>query len=328
MRTKTLSTYMVAALLCVQLAACKKDKDSDTGIIITGTWKLVEDNADQETYYVYNDDKTRDALYELEGGRREVYTRAYKLEGDVLNIGGSAIYKASISGDTLILDAGNGMMEKMVKSAPITIESWVKMVEPENVMAGLFSPAMTFDGFELVAAENSHYLYTKLTFINPVAKYITKTVPCAESYNGLEYADGKYWTTKNNDERLYTISPTTGAQLSSSLQAGGDLHRIAGNNSTLYCVTYNGKMYKYNIATALFDTGVQIGSLTIDDMAYYAGYLYVASDQYVYKLNTTNYQVEESYYFDGIYISTIAFDGAGNAWMLSWEKSLLKAQLN
>lgn len=322
-----LSIYLAAALLCLQLAACKKDKDADTAISIVGTWKLVE-NGNEETYYVYNEDRTRDELYESAEKRHSIYSIAYKLDGDVLTVGGSYIYKVRMSGDTLILSTGTDDETKLVKSTSVTKEGWVKIIEPEKVMAGLFSSAMTFDGFELVAAENSHYLYTKLTFINPVAKYITKTVPCAESYIGLEHADGKYWATKDNDERLYTVSPTTGAELSSSVQAGGDLYRIAGNNSTLYCATYNGRIYKYNIASALFDAGTQIGSFAIDDMAYYGGYLYIANDQYVYKLNTTDYKVEESYYFNGIYLSTIAFDGVGNAWMLSWEKNLLKAKLN
>lgn len=328
MKTGRIITYVAAALfMCIQLSACKKDKDSDTGVSIVGTWKYLEsDNGDE--YYVFSEDKIRYSLSTEAGNRRSVGKSTYKLDGDVLNIGGGSIYKVRISGDTLILSSSADNDYKYLKSTAKTVEDWVKVINPEKVMNGLFSPTMTFDGSELVAAENSHYAYTKLAFINPVAKYITKTVACSEQYEGLEYANGKYWGTQDNDSRLYSISPVTGQVLSTSVQAANQISSIAASNTTIYCEAFGNRIFKYDIASALFDASTPISNISVNDMAYRAGYLYILSGNYIYKCNTTNFDAEETYYCKDYYLSNIAFDGTGNVWLMSSEDYLMKAQLN
>ncbi len=66
-------------------------------------------------------------------------------------------------------------------------------------------------------------------------------------------------------------------------------------------------------------------------MAYKSGHLYLVSDKAVYKCTYSPFNVVKTYYFEDYYLSGIAFDGSGNAWLLGddgTEDYLLKATLN
>lgn len=328
MKRRNITIYLAAVLcVCIQLSACKKDKESDTGIAVVGTWKALETGS--EAYRIFNSDRTVDILSTTSENRRGISRDNYKLDGDKLNIGGGAISKVEISGDTLILQYSSTNIRKYLKNADMKVEDWVSVISAEKTMSGFFTPALSFNSSDLVLLENSHYMYSKLTFANPIAKNITKTVACTDGYVGLEYANGKYWVARDNDRKLYTVDGNDGSVLTTSVEADDQIRSLAADNTTMYCFTYYNKLFKYNFAAATFDAGTPLFNITLRDVAYRSGYLYLVSDEYIYKVNVSAPQtVVTTYYLKDGYASALAFDGQGNAWIMAGEDQLYKAQLN
>lgn len=308
MQHSTLKTWwpVMALLIVLSAASCKKDKDSSPSL--QGKYRMAyrPDSDTAAAYYIFNADNTVTFLDEDNEGGRQIRHGVYELKGNSATVyfGYMNLYTVSYSGDTvkLLSDPARGYTYSgniiLVKdnNAPLD-ETWIPSVTftRKIVSQNLQLSSLAYHNGSIWASSNYE---NRLRSYNITTGVENTPVSTADTYYGLESTGTDLWgITESGPGILRKLNATTGAIMFTAPAPAGQIYALAYDGSNLVCWSGNtNRMQIYNIATNTFTTGPTF-DLNFQEFAFKGGYLYAIAYNYIYKLDPATLRVVKSYRF-------------------------------
>ena len=258
-----------------------------------------------DTFAVLNE-TTPNGFHGVRSGVVSASTKQVGLDGRFFNY--------TVSGDTLTLSRPDGqIVATRTASAPAS-NVWVVPAVASGAAVAL--DASIKDGTDL-AWDGSHfwvgngYYTNKLQQIALDTGAVTSTQPTADYAWGLAWDGSHFWVSDDGQEKIYKID-NTGAVLETSPTMGAWVQGIAFGGTKVWAYSNNEQtLYAYVPGTTTLTDNVPM----LDANAYNAGleyangFLYLASGNFIYKMQTSPVKVVTTYSFYGLYMSGIGFNG-------------------
>ena len=224
-------------------------------------------------------------------------------------------YNYAVSGDTLTLSRPDGQVVATRTSSAPASNVWVVPAIASGAAVSLGGSIQ--DGTDL-AWDGSHFwvgngYYThELQEIALDTGNATSTLPLTLYAWGLAWDGSHFWVSDDGQEKIYKID-NTGAVLETSPTMGAWVEGIAFDGTKIWAYSNNEQtLYAYVPGTSTLTDNVPM----LDANAYGAGleyangFLYLASGNFIYKIQTSPVKVVATYSFYGLSMSGIGFNGS------------------
>lgn len=336
----TLFSLAMALLVlgsCIKETIIKEEKAPDVSIY--GLWKVSPGNTFNYKYLNFSTLKVA-SIYTENGGFKGIFRTTFipypdQVLGDLKGVGFPSVFNYKVSGDTLKIMEGTGLILTALKSTSTEINDWVTPVSITETIPNLYGTVQMiggigFDGNSLLVPE---YNTSKIHRVSPVTKSIVSTLTTAIQYhNTVEFDGTDYWTPANGWDVVNKIKASDGSTLFTSTSIAAWMYGVASLSPTQLALFGEGdnKLHMYNPVTntVAFSKSVNIN---FRDMAAYDSKLYVtAYDNKIYKMDPAGFVAEKTYELTGFtgYLTGIASVGGGVFWVFDLQtRRLLKVSL-
>jgi hypothetical protein len=277
--------------------------DNDPVFLSSSKYLRVESD---DTFAVLNE-TSPNGFHAVRAGVVSASTKQVGLDGRFFNY--------TVSGNTLTLSRPNGqIVATRAPSAP-AMSAWV-------VPAVASGPAITLaasvgEGTDL-AWDGSHFWVGTTPNRDGIQQIaldtgeVSSTIPTNLDAIGMGWDGTHFWVSSDGQDKIYKID-NTGAVLETSPTMGAWVEGIAFDGTKIWAHSNNEQtLYAYVPGTTTLTDTIPL----LDANAYNAGleyangFLYLASGNTIYKIQTSPLKVVTTYSYYGLfYISGIGFDG-------------------
>ena len=315
--------YSIVFMFGLMIFGCSKDSTTSptssgaTNSTLVGNWQVLS-GVSGAKYLAYHADNVYYYLNQYGNGLRGIDGGVAQVSDNTINIA-QTIYNFSVKGDTLFFSSPSQTVTLLRSTTAPSDSQWVKTV---NVLDTLTPPIpeatdMAINGNIMWYgnAYSSHNLYK----INLTTRAVD-TLPTTNYAWAVEWDGTNLWTSSDGSTTIYKVNPTTGANISTSVDMGAWIYGIAWDGVSLWCSSWNEEtMYRYDPATNTVLNTYPLGrNVEIGGLAYVAGSLYVCAHGVINKCTASPFATVSAYQIAGYYAAGIAYDGT-NFWVSTYQ---------
>jgi hypothetical protein len=295
---KTALSIAASVWMMAMLPSCSKS-DADPSAIL-GTWRQTISHRGETLprYYIFNSDNTYASLIQYSNKARETNTGIYHYSDQIMSQSGT-VYQVKWSKDTvrLILDPTKGddyygNLTLVKDASPVSEATWTPAITrgTQYPVPGLNLSSLAYINGKLMSSE----VYEKLIRVyNSKGEYEKKITTGGDSYRCITGIGSSIWGVSDLN-KLEKLNLNGNVMYTAFLIPPKFKTMTSDGANLIYLTDDNNNIYIYTVSSNTYSPAVNM-SININDMSYKAGYLYMSTGNYIYKVNAATMIVETSY---------------------------------